>query len=74
MITSPGRSRSKESWASLRRSVRRERLAAYKYPRLIDLTAELPLGPRGKVLKRELAARYTENPASPASVPERPTA
>ncbi|MGN6161927.1 MAG: long-chain-fatty-acid--CoA ligase [Marmoricola sp.] len=52
----------------------KERLAAYKYPRIIELMAELPLGPSGKVLKRELAAHHTEIPTSPAPVPERPTA
>ena len=30
-------------------------LAAYKYPRVIRLLAELPLGPSGKILKRSLA-------------------
>jgi long-chain acyl-CoA synthetase len=32
----------------------RERLAAYKYPREVRLLAELPKGPTGKILKREL--------------------
>ncbi|MEC5191336.1 MULTISPECIES: long-chain-fatty-acid--CoA ligase [unclassified Arthrobacter] len=31
-------------------------LAAYKYPRIIRLLSELPLGPSGKILKRNLAA------------------
>ncbi len=30
-------------------------LAAYKYPRVVRLLAELPLGPSGKILKRSLA-------------------
>ncbi|HEX9086184.1 MAG TPA: long-chain fatty acid--CoA ligase, partial [Arthrobacter sp.] len=30
-------------------------LAAYKYPRVIRLLTELPLGPSGKILKRNLA-------------------
>ena len=34
----------------------RERLAAYKYPREIRVAAELPKGPTGKILKRELRA------------------
>ena len=34
------------------------RLASYKYPRLVRFVDALPLGPSGKVLKRELAARY----------------
>ncbi|WP_229858093.1 hypothetical protein [Streptomyces anandii] len=32
----------------------RERVAAYKYPRTVSLTAELPKGPTGKILKREI--------------------
>lgn len=32
----------------------RERLAAYKYPRVFRLVPELPKGPTGKILKREL--------------------
>ena len=32
----------------------RERLAAYKYPRTVELREALPKGPTGKILKREL--------------------
>ncbi|HXK24522.1 MAG TPA: long-chain fatty acid--CoA ligase [Myxococcota bacterium] len=32
----------------------KERLAAYKYPRLVELVESLPKGPTGKILKREL--------------------
>ena len=32
----------------------RERVAAYKYPRLVEFVEELPKGPTGKILKREL--------------------
>jgi long-chain acyl-CoA synthetase len=32
----------------------RERLAAYKYPREVRIVADLPKGPTGKILKREL--------------------
>jgi long-chain acyl-CoA synthetase len=32
----------------------REQLAAYKYPRIVDFIDELPKGPTGKILKREL--------------------
>jgi long-chain acyl-CoA synthetase len=35
-----------------------ERLAAYKYPRRVEFADSLPLGPSGKVLKRELVKRY----------------
>jgi long-chain acyl-CoA synthetase len=34
----------------------RERLAAYKYPREVRIVADLPKGPTGKILKRELRA------------------
>jgi len=32
----------------------RERIAAYKYPRVVWFTDELPKGPTGKILKREI--------------------
>jgi len=32
----------------------KDRLAAYKYPRIVEVIAELPKGPTGKILKREL--------------------
>jgi long-chain acyl-CoA synthetase len=32
----------------------RQRLAAYKYPRQVRIVSELPKGPTGKILKREL--------------------
>jgi long-chain acyl-CoA synthetase len=32
----------------------KERLAAYKYPRIVDFVEALPKGPTGKILKREL--------------------
>ncbi len=38
----------------------RQHLAAYKYPRRVFFTDALPLGPSGKVLKRELVATYTD--------------
>ncbi|MDO5744687.1 MAG: AMP-binding protein [Micrococcaceae bacterium] len=38
-----------------------ERLAAYKYPRLIEIVTEFPLGPSGKILKRELVTRYAKD-------------
>jgi long-chain acyl-CoA synthetase len=34
-------------------------LAAYKYPRRIEFVDGLPLGPSGKVLKRELVAQFS---------------
>jgi long-chain acyl-CoA synthetase len=36
----------------------KEHVAAYKYPRRIEVLEALPLGPSGKVLKRELVARF----------------
>ncbi|ROS73359.1 long-chain fatty acid--CoA ligase [Cellulomonas sp. PhB143] len=35
----------------------KERVAAYKYPRHVQVLPELPLGPSGKILKRELVRR-----------------
>jgi long-chain acyl-CoA synthetase len=37
----------------------RERIAAYKYPRVVHLVPSLPLGASGKVLKRDLVAQFT---------------
>ncbi|MDH5491018.1 MAG: long-chain fatty acid--CoA ligase [Myxococcales bacterium] len=34
----------------------KERLAAYKYPRIVEFMETLPKGPTGKILKRELRA------------------
>ncbi|MFH8367821.1 long-chain fatty acid--CoA ligase [Streptomyces sp. NPDC018031] len=36
----------------------KERVAAYKYPRRVEFVDDFPLGPSGKVLKRELAGRF----------------
>ncbi|HEX2144122.1 MAG TPA: long-chain fatty acid--CoA ligase [Glycomyces sp.] len=36
----------------------KEAIAAYKYPRVVHLVEALPLGPSGKVLKRELLRIY----------------
>ncbi|MBW3640042.1 MAG: long-chain fatty acid--CoA ligase [Actinobacteria bacterium] len=36
----------------------KEKLAAYKYPRRVMFTDAFPLGPSGKVLKRELVEQY----------------
>ncbi len=38
----------------------KEEMAAYKYPRLIEVREHLPLGPTGKVLKRELQPTSTQ--------------
>jgi long-chain acyl-CoA synthetase len=39
----------------------KERVAAFKYPRSVKFVDALPLGPSGKVLKRELTARYGDH-------------
>jgi long-chain acyl-CoA synthetase len=44
----------------------KERVAPYKYPRIVTLADQLPKGPTGKILKREIVV---DQPA--ASVPER---
>ncbi len=36
----------------------KEQIAAYKFPRVVHIVDEFPLGPSGKVLKRELAREY----------------
>jgi long-chain acyl-CoA synthetase len=33
-------------------------MAAYKYPRIVEVVSEFPLGPSGKILKRELRSRF----------------
>ena len=38
------------------RAFMKEKVAAYKYPRVIWLVDELPKGPTGKILKREIEA------------------
>ena len=34
----------------------RERMAAYKYPRIVEVVAAMPMTATGKILKRELRA------------------
>jgi len=45
----------------------REKLAGYKLPRSIEFVGELPRSAAGKVLKRELRARYAPAPAVAAA-------
>jgi long-chain acyl-CoA synthetase len=52
----------------------KERLAAYKYPRLVEFVDTLPMTATGKILKRELTSNHVRNaapdtlpPAAPAS-------
>ncbi|GAA2320570.1 long-chain fatty acid--CoA ligase [Glycomyces scopariae] len=46
----------------------KEKVAAYKYPRVVHVVDDLPLGASGKVLKRELVERFRAR----AAVPEAP--
>ncbi|MDP9326521.1 MAG: long-chain fatty acid--CoA ligase [Candidatus Dormibacteraeota bacterium] len=41
----------------------KERVAAYKYPRKIEVVKELPKGPTGKIMKREIKLSEAEEPA-----------
>lgn len=38
----------------------KDRIAAYKYPRTVWLTGTLPMGPSGKILKRQISAPAAE--------------
>lgn len=40
----------------------REQLAAFKCPKAVRFVADIPKGPTGKLLKRELVKRYAESP------------
>jgi len=44
----------------------KERIAAYKYPRIVWFLDELPKGPTGKILKREIEAPAAAQPSSSA--------
>jgi long-chain acyl-CoA synthetase len=50
VVLGPGKSLSAETLIAYCK----ERLAAYKYPRLVEFSDALPKGPTGKILKREL--------------------
>ena len=45
----------------------RERLAEFKYPRVIHVVDELPLGASGKVLRRALVDRFSVTAAAPVA-------
>jgi len=55
VVLMPGRVASAEEIVDFTR----ERIAAYKYPRVVHLVDSLPLGGSGKVVKRQLVAQYT---------------
>jgi long-chain acyl-CoA synthetase len=42
------------------RQYMKQRVAAYKYPRVIWLVEELPKGPTGKIIKREIEVPVEE--------------
>jgi long-chain acyl-CoA synthetase len=42
-----------------------EAMAAYKYPRVVEVVDDLPMGPSGKVLKRVLVAQRRSAPSTP---------
>ncbi len=47
----------------------RERLAAYKYPRRVELAETLPMTASGKILKRELRAGDTSGRSATSTAP-----
>jgi len=49
----------------------REQLAAYKYPRRVEVLPELPKSPAGKLLRRELRERARETPAPTRQTPHK---
>ena len=49
------------------RQFARARVAAYKYPRYVWLVSELPKGPTGKILRREVRPPEDLMPAGGAS-------
>ncbi len=50
----------------------KERVAAYKYPRQVWLVDELPKGPTGKILRREVRRPGAEHPATEHPATEQP--
>ncbi|WP_181723994.1 long-chain-fatty-acid--CoA ligase [Nocardia gipuzkoensis] len=49
----------------------RQRVAAYKYPRSIRIIDELPKGPSGKIVKRDLPALFTNRPGAQSTAEEK---
>jgi long-chain acyl-CoA synthetase len=49
------------------RAFARERVAAYKYPRRVWLVEQLPKGPTGKILRREVRPPAEDSPATTES-------
>ena len=44
----------------------RQRMAAYKYPRIIEIVEELPKNSSGKILRRALRDAFSAGEAAPA--------
>ncbi|MGF0116628.1 AMP-binding protein [Promicromonospora sp. Marseille-Q5078] len=49
--------------AEILREYVRDRVAAFKYPRVVHVVDQLPIGPSGKILKRTLQDRFASSPA-----------
>ncbi|MFJ3383545.1 MULTISPECIES: long-chain fatty acid--CoA ligase [unclassified Curtobacterium] len=47
-----------------------DEIAAYKFPRVVHVLDALPLGPSGKVLKRDLVARFAQQEQEQEQEPE----
>jgi long-chain acyl-CoA synthetase len=62
VVKSPEAEGSDEELAESIRAHGKQALAKYKYPRRVEFVDTLPLGPSGKVLKRELVTRFGEQP------------
>jgi long-chain acyl-CoA synthetase len=62
VVKSPEAEGSDSELAESIRAHGKQALAKYKYPRRVEFVDSLPLGPSGKVLKRELVTRFGEQP------------
>ena len=60
VVKAPEAEGSDEELAASIKEHGKAQLAKYKYPRRIEFVEAMPLGPSGKVLKRELAGRYRD--------------
>jgi len=56
-VTKPGETL---SFDELTGFLRQQKIASFKLPERLEVVAELPLSPVGKILKRELRERITE--------------
>jgi long-chain acyl-CoA synthetase len=60
VVKAPDASGSDEELAEAIKAHGKGSLAKYKYPRRVEFVDELPLGPSGKVLKRELVSQFSD--------------